>query len=297
MSVALFFFAECAAQGERLAQTCGIPAHPVDVRRFPDGESLVRVCGQAKTALVLRSLDDPNAKLVELLLTAASLRDGGADRVILIAPYLAYMRQDMAFHAGEAVSQQVIGRLLAATFDGVVTVDPHLHRISDLGQAIPGIPALALSAAPAIAAAIGPGLDPRTILVGPDSESRPWVESMARPLGLDVLVGEKVRHGDRAVSLAIPEIARVSGRPVLLVDDVISSGTTLIEAARLLQKAGAQTIDAIATHVLARPDDLQRMDDAGVRSVRACDSTSHPLATIPLARLLADAMQALVTRI
>ena len=129
MSVALFSFAECAAQGERLAEACGIAVHPVEVRRFPDGESLVRVCGQARTALVLRSLDDPNAKLVELLLTAASLRDGGADRVILIAPYLAYMRQDMAFHPGEAVSQQVIGRLLAATFDGVATVDPHLHRV------------------------------------------------------------------------------------------------------------------------------------------------------------------------
>lgn len=291
MTAALFFFEECAAQAETLAQTCGIPAYPVDVRRFPDGESLVRVRGQAKTALVLRSLDDPNAKLVELLLTAASLRDVGADRVILIAPYLAYMRQDMAFHPGEAVSQQVIGRLLAATFDGLVTVDPHLHRITELGQAIPGIPALALSAAPAIAAAITPGLDPRTILVGPDSESRPWVESIAQPLGLDLLVGEKVRHGDRAVSLSIPDIEKISGKPVLLVDDVISSGTTLIEAARLLQQAGAQSVEAVATHVLALPADLQKMSENGIHKVRACDSTSHPFATIPLAPLLADAVR------
>ncbi|HMO67898.1 MAG TPA: ribose-phosphate diphosphokinase, partial [Novosphingobium sp.] len=234
MSTALFAFADGAGPAAGLADLCGIALHRVDLRRFPDGESLVRVTGAADTALLFRSLDDPNAKLVELLLAASALRDGGARRVVLVAPYLAYMRQDMAFHPGEAVSQRVIGQLLADAFDGVVTVDPHLHRIASLGEAVPGIPALALSAAPAIAAAIASDLDPATLLVGPDSESRPWVESIARPLGLDVLVGEKVRHGDREVALGVPGCEAARGRPVMLVDDLISSGTTLVACARLL---------------------------------------------------------------
>lgn len=291
MSAALFAFAECAGPAGLLAAACGIPLHRVEVRHFPDGESLVRVPAAAQTALVYRSLDDPNAKLVELLLTAAALRDGGARKVILIAPYLAYMRQDMAFHEGEAVSQRVIGPLLASHFDGVATVDPHLHRIASLTEVMPDIPALAISAAPALVEAIGSGIDPRTVLVGPDSESRPWVESLARPLGLDVLVGEKVRHGDRDVTLAIPGIAAVSGRPAILVDDVVSSGMTLLTCARLLRAAGATAIEALATHALSSPNDLAQLAQ-GIPRLRACDSTASPAGVIPLAGVLADAIRA-----
>ena len=291
MTTALFTFAECAGPAARLANACGIALHEVDLRRFPDGESLVRVPASAKTALLYRSLDNPNAKLVELLLAAAALRDGGARRVILIAPYLAYMRQDMAFRQGEAVSQRVIGDLLASRFDGVVTVDPHLHRISSLGEVMPTIPALALSAAPALVAAMGNRIDPRTVLVGPDSESRPWVESLASPLGLDVLVGEKVRNGDRDVSLAIPGIAAVAGRPAILVDDVVSSGTTLQVCARLLRDAGATAVEAMVTHALSEPGDLARLAQ-DVTTLRATDSTTSPVGTIPLAGVLAQAIRA-----
>lgn len=292
MTVALFAFAEGMEPAARLATACGLPLRTIACRRFPDGESLVTVPQAAETALLYRSLDDANGKLVELLLAASALRDGGAKRVALITPYLAYMRQDMAFHPGEAVSQRVIGRLLADWFDAVLTVDPHLHRIARLEQAIPGIPALALSAAPALVAALE-GIDPATVLVGPDSESRPWVESIARPLGLDLLVGEKVRHGDRAVSLALPGIETVHGRPALLVDDVVSSGTTLAACARLLHQAGAAGVNALATHALAQPEDLCRLRDAGIASLRATDSTAHVAGTIPLAPVLAAGVMAL----
>ena len=294
MTVAVFAFAESARQAADLARLCGIAVHPVDVRRFPDGESLVRVQGSATTALLFRSLDDPNARLVELLLAASALRDGGARRVILIAPYLAYMRQDMAFHPGEAVSQRVIGQMLATWFDGVVTVDPHLHRVASLTEVIPGIPAIAVSAAPALAEALSGTLDPRTVLVGPDSESRPWVESIAAPLGLPVLVGEKLRHGDRDVTLAIPGIAEVQGRPALLVDDMVSSGTTLATCARLLREAGATGVEAVVTHALASQADLDHLAAQGISRLRATDSISGPAAAIPLASVLASAVRELV---
>lgn len=292
MSAAVFAFADYARQASGLAAECGIPVHGIDLHRFPDGESLVRVKGRADTALLFRSLDDPNAKLVELLLAASALRDGGAGKVVLVAPYMAYMRQDMAFREGEAVSQRVIGRLVADWFDAVVTVDPHLHRITALSEVMPGIPALAVSAAPAIAQAIGGDLDPRTLLVGPDSESRPWVESIARPLGLELLVGEKVRDGDRAVTLRVPGIEAARGRPVMLVDDLISSGTTLIACTQLLHQAGAARVEAVATHVLASQADIDHLAKAGIVRVRATDSTPSPVATIPLACVLAEAVSA-----
>lgn len=291
MTAALFTFADGARQAAGLASECGVPVNQIDLHRFPDGESLVRVDGSAETALLFRSLDDPNAKLVEVLLAASALRDGGAKQVILIAPYLAYMRQDVPFHDGEAVSQRVIGKLLAAWFDGLVTVDPHLHRIASLEPIMGGIPALAVSAAPALVQAIAIDLDPRTIMVGPDSESRPWVESIARPLGLDVLVGEKIRKGDREVMLTVPDIDRASGRPVILVDDLISSGTTLMACASLLHKAGATRVEAVATHSLASSADLERLTDAGIARLRATDSTSNAIASIPLAGVLGEAIR------
>ena len=288
MNAALFGFAESASQAAALAQALGLACHEVAVRPFPDGESLVRVPAAAETAILYRSLDNPDAKLVELLLAASALRDLGARRVVLVAPYLAYMRQDMAFNPGEAVSQRVIGGLLAAHFDALVTLDPHLHRIATLGEVVPGIPALALSAAPLLAGVLDAG--ERPVLVGPDSESRPWVEAIAAPLGLDVVVGEKVRNGDRAVDLALPGIGIVTGRKAVLVDDVISSGMTLIAATRQLLAAGATGVEALATHCLASGDDLAALHAAGVARVRATQSVPGPVATLPVAGLIAQAL-------
>ena len=290
MASTIFGFAECEAPGRRLAEALGVPFSMVTVRKFPDGESLVRVRGVTPSAILFRPLDDPNAKLIELLLAAAALRDNGAARVILVAPYLAYMRQDIAFHPGEAVSQKVIGALLAEHFDAVLTVDPHLHRISNLSEVMPGIAAISLSAAPVLSTALDDGSAP--VLVGPDGESRPWVEAIAAPLGLDVLVGTKQRHDDRDVSITINGIHEVAGRPVVLVDDVISSGETMVQAAQLLRDAGSVSVEAVATHCLASAEDLARMKVSGIARIRSTDSIAGPTADIPLTPVLADALRA-----
>lgn len=290
MTVAIFAFKEGLSAAKALATDLGFPCSCVEVRQFPDGESLVRVDCPPDTAILYRSLDRPNAKLVEILLAASALRDAGARTVLLVSPYLAYMRQDAAFHPGEAVSQRVIGRLIADHFDGLVTVDPHLHRTASLEEAVPGIPALAVSAAPALVEALAlSGGSP--VLIGPDAESRPWVEAIAGSLGLDILIGEKHRLGDRQVSLVIPGIETVAGRVAVLVDDVISSGTTLIAAARLLHEANARSVEAIATHGLASKVDIARIHTAGVVRIRTTDTIDSPTACIRIASVLASALR------
>lgn len=290
MTAAVFGFPECTAEAGRLAADLRVPLLAVAVHRFPDGESLVRVDPPPATAILYRSLDDPNVKLVELLFAASALRDGGAQRLVLVAPYMAYMRQDKAFGPGEAVSQRVIGSLLSEHFDAVLTVDPHLHRIRTLSEVMPGIEAVSISAAPALSESLaGEGND--MVLVGPDGESRQWVEAIATPLGLDVLVGAKQRNGDRNVEIAIDGVEAVKGRRALLVDDVISSGETLIAAAGLLRSAGARRIEALATHCLGSAEDLERITRAGIERIRATDTVASPAAAIPIAGLLADAIR------
>lgn len=292
MSPALWGFAECEGPARRLAELLAIPFHGVSVRRFPDGESLVRVDqSKAETAVLYRSLDDPNAKLVELILAASALRDGGARRVVLVAPYLAYMRQDLAFNPGEAVSQRVIVKLIASHFDALVTVDPHLHRIARLEDVAPGLSAIAVPATLSLLAMLKQDLAPGTVLVGPDSESRQWVQQFADALKLDYIIGEKDRHGDRAVKLALPGIEQVAGRPALLIDDLISSGGTLLACAALLQKAGAASIEAVASHCLASAGDLALLAGAGIARVRATDTVPSPVACAPIAPVLAEALK------
>lgn len=291
MTAALYYFDDEADAANRLGAALGMACHAIDRRQFPDGESLIRITEPATTAFVYRSLCQPNDKLVELLLVASALRDRGAARVILVAPYLAYMRQDVAFLPGQAVSQRVITQLIADHFQGLVTVDPHLHRTPNLEAIAPQLQVAYVSAAGTLAEMLRPDIAPGTIMVGPDGESRPWVESVAKPLGCDVLVGEKVRFGDREVELTVPGIEQVAGRPVILVDDMISTGGTLLKCAALLQAAGATRIEAVTAHCLASHDDLAHLEAGGIQRVRATDTVAGVTVAAAIAPALAAAIR------
>jgi ribose-phosphate pyrophosphokinase len=277
--------------GAAIAARLGIARHDIAVHPFPDGELRVTVGPVAPVTIIHGSLDRPNDKLVALLLACEALRRGGCQRIVLVAPYLCYMRQDAAFNAGEAISQRAVGRLLAELCDRVITVDAHLHRTPTIGEVFPGITAQNLSAMPAIADALAARLDRTSVVVGPDAESLPWVRDLAGRLGLDHAVAHKLRHGDHAVTVAFPDPARLRGRPILLVDDIVSSGGTLIACARALKAANVTSIDAVVTHALF-PDGLRdAFTTAGIRSIRSTTSVTHSTNAISLAGLLAEALR------
>lgn len=291
MTPALFTLAETRPAAEELAARLGVPVFSLDVHRFPDGEIKLTLGGTAEVALIHLPLDRPNDKLIALLFACEALRRTGTRRIVLVAPYLCYMRQDVAFHRLEAISQTALGRLLTPLLDRVVTVDAHLHRTPTLDLVFPGIEAENLSAMPVIAAALAAdGLDPRTVIVGPDVESEPLVAALAGPLGLAHAVGRKDRHGDREVAVTLPDPGVFAGRPVVLVDDVVSSGGTLLTVAGLLTAAGATRVDAIVTHALYPAEVGARFAAAGIRSVRSTTSVPHPSNAISLAGLLAGAL-------
>ncbi|SDK62010.1 ribose-phosphate diphosphokinase [Billgrantia gudaonensis] len=294
MSPELLHFSDEAAPARRLAEAAGLIARVVERHRFPDEELKLRMPFTAandtpETLVVFRSLDRPNEKLVELLLVARDARSRGARRVVLVAPYLAYMRQDIAFQPGEIVSQTIVGGFLAELFDAVITVDPHLHRIERLDQAIPGEHAIALSGAPRLAELIA-AKRPGALLLGPDEEALQWVRQAAAATGLDYGACRKVRHGDRDVSIALPALD-VEGRQVVLMDDVASSGHTLAGAARRLLEAGAVSVDVAVTHALFADDALAVIAASGVGEVWSTDCIAHASNAITMAPVLARALQ------
>lgn len=286
----LLGFPEYEAPARRLASATGLEHRQVLVHRFPDGESLVTVPENLPPDVVLcRSLDHPNDKLVELRLAVAAARDAGAERVTLVAPYLCYMRQDDAFSPGQAVSQRVIGAMLAQGLDALVTVDPHLHRTHSLRDAVPLRTAVTLHATGPIAEFIA-GRFEAPFLVGPDAESEQWVRAIADVHGMDYAVGRKQRSGDRSVAFEPPD-RDVGGRDIVLVDDVASTGRTLEAAAQSMLALRARSVSTVVTHGLFLEDAERRLQEAGVRAVWSSDSVPHPTNAIHLAPLLAGALK------
>lgn len=284
---------QARALSNTLAQECHKDYQEISRHTFPDGESLVRVPVDLLEHVVLvRSLDQPNNKLVELLLSVSALRSHGAKRITLVAPYLCYMRQDAENQPGEAVSQQVIGKLLAQNFDDVVTVDPHLHRIQRLDQAIPIRNALVISAGKAIGWFLGKHYE-TGILVGPDSESEQWVGAIAEKTGFACVVGKKVRMGDKRVDIQIPQ-REYAGQNAIIIDDITSTGRTIAQTAARLLQAGAKQVDVVVTHPLFCVDAEKFIRQAGVTNVWSTDSISHPTNAISLAGILAEAVKKII---
>lgn len=240
-----------------------------------------------KHAVLVRTLSDPNSKILDTLLAADALRRAGAARVSLVAPYLAYMRQDKVFHPGEPVSQRVIGKLLGETFDAVLTMEPHLHRVKNLAEVIP-CAASTVTVAPAIArwvkrAARG------CVVVGPDAESWRFVEAIARAAGAKSIVGDKTRYGDRRVKIDFPQMPKAER--AVIVDDIASSGVTLAEAVRELRRAYIANVDAVVVHAIFAPGALEMIQRAGARQILSSDTIAHPTNVIKTASLFAEALR------
>ena len=280
-------FPDYINQAEQFAEALNLPCQSVDIHHFPDGESKIQLPEQLPDQVVLfYSLDRPNAKLIKLILAASGARTMGTKQIALVAPYLCYMRQDKAFHKGEVISQQVIGRLLASYFDKVLTVDAHLHRVHNLSEAIPVPAAINITATDAMAQYINQHID-HPYLLGPDGESEQWVSDIAVRYQMDYGVATKERYGDRNVKVNVPA-GPYQGRNIVLVDDVASTGKTLLEAAKALAEYQPASISVLVTHALFVDDAMEQLTQAGVTNIWSCDSINHSTNVVKLAQSLAE---------
>lgn len=283
----LLYFDDEHDYAQRLAAAAGRTAARIERHRFPDGELKLRLPARLPPrAALLRSLHQPNEKLLEVMLAARAARGLGAVSLTLVAPYLAYMRQDTAFAPGEAVSQRIVGDWLAQLFDGLLTIDPHLHRVQTLRDAVPLDGARALSAAPLVGAALRGSC---TLMLGPDAESEPWVRAAADAAGCPAAVCHKLRRGDREVEVVLPDID-LSRHHIGVVDDMASTGRTLAGVARLALAAGARQVDVAITHALLVGDAETTLREAGVSRLISTDSVPHSSNRISTVGLVAEAL-------
>ena len=281
----------------RTAALLGLDVRAVDVHRFPDGEARIRLPGSVagKPVILTAGLDHADEKILPLLFTAATARELGATSVGLVAPYLAYMRQDRRFEPGEGVSARHFAQLVSGAFDWLLTVDPHLHRTAALQDLYP-IPARAAATAPLLGKWIEAHVE-RPVIIGPDAESAQWVHSVATHTGAPHVLMSKRRAGDERVTIKLPDLSACVGHNPVLVDDIIASGATMIEATRLLRNGGWPAPVCVGVHAVFAGDSYASLQRAGAARIVTCNTIAHPSNGIEIAGVVAAGLAQLLEEV
>jgi len=258
----------------------------VEIRQFPDGETYVRILSNVgdKKVILVCTLNQPDAKLLPLYFLSKTAKELGAKSVHLVAPYLSYMRQDTIFNPGEAVTSTYFAHLLSDFVDSLITIDPHLHRRSSLSE-IYSIPTKVAHGATHISEWIKNNIT-KPLLIGPDSESEQWVSEVAKNADAPYIILTKIRHGDRDVEVSIPNFDTYKNHIPVLVDDIISTGRTMIETIGHLRNAGMKPAICIGVHAIFAGNAFQEIKDSGAKEIITCNTIPHESNQIDISGLL-----------
>ncbi len=257
----------------------------LQLRSFPDGETYVRLLTEVAgyKIVLVATLDRPDDKFLPLCFTAQAAKDQGALEVVLLAPYLAYLRQDKIFQPGECLTSHYFARLLSSVVDQLITVDPHLHRITKLDE-VYAIPTKVLHAAGPIASWVKKEVT-KPILIGPDTESEQWVAEVAKAAAAPYLILAKTRQGDWDVNVTQPQIADYLAYTPVLIDDIISTARTMIRTVAHLNSSGTQAPVCIGVHAIFAQQAYEELQASGVRQIVTCNTIGHPSNGIDLSEL------------
>lgn len=290
MKPIVFFFPDDSALARGLIAALEGTEGSLIWHRFPDRESLMTLQGDCtgRDVIIVCTLTDPDSKALPLYFCAATARSMGARRVGLVAPYLAYMRQDRQFADGQTHSARDFARFISASFDWLITVDPHLHRLKSLSEVFT-IPAMAVSAMPAVEAWIRQSVA-RPVIVGPDRESAQWAERVGRSLDAPWIVLEKTRSGDRDVTISAPDPGIIRSHTPVIIDDIVSSGHTLAKALSGLGALGTPLVTCVIVHALFSDGAQATLLAAGARKIVSTNTVVHDTNAIDIGPLIAEAV-------
>lgn len=276
--------------GEKVAQLTNSRIVAVDLKTFPDGESRMRLDGDAEReeVVIIQSTGPPqDTCLMQLFLLIDAARDLGARKIVAVVPYLAYARQDKRFLPGEAVSIETVIKLLEASgIDRFLTVNTHEEGILRKFS----VPAENLSAIGLLAEHFrNEGLD-RSFSLAPDQGALELAEEAEKVLngGCGWLKKERDRYTGE-ISVEAKKF-NVKGKDVLIFDDIISTGGTIVAATKILKKQGAKRVYAACVHPLLIGEAQSKIMKSGAEGIVGTDCFSSPVSVVSVAPLIAEAL-------
>lgn len=265
----------------------------VEKKQFPDGELYVRLTKDVEgeeVAVIQSTCYPPNQNYMELFLLLDAVKDLGAEKVSAVIPYLAYARQDERFEPGEAISLKTVAKLIESSgADEVYMIDLHAHRIEKAPEVFE-IPAHNLTAASVLAKYVNEEYDlEKPVVLGPDGEAEKWAKRAGEAIDADWDFMVKKRLGSKEVEIT-PRELDVSGRDVMIIDDIISTGGTMTEAIQILKDHGAEDIYAVCTHPVLSDNALENIEAAGAKEVIATDTIGSEVSKVSVAPVIAEAL-------
>ena len=258
-----------------IQKKCHYDLGNMTLHQFPDEETVIKIESRVadRQVFFITSLDKPNIKLLPLLFASQTAKSLGASAIVLIAPYLSYMRQDKVFEPGQGITSLYFAKLLSRYFDGLITIDPHLHRWHSLDE-LYEIPTKVLHATDPIADWLRTSIK-KPILIGPDIESTQWVKEIASKASVPFLILEKNRRGDDSVVISVHNIEQYKDFVPVLIDDIISTGVTMRETVKILKKLEMPRPICIGVHGLFSGDAYDQLSASGVEDIITCNTIRH----------------------
>jgi len=228
-----------------------------EIKKFPDGEKYVRILEHGEEVIVVQSTYRPQDEhLIETIIIGDALKEAGFEKLKLVVPYLAYSRQDRVTKEGEPISVRAIMKMLGLYYDELYVFDIHNPKTLDF---FPG-KAVNIYPAKVIAEYFRDKLE-NGLVLAPDRGALERAKEVANILGLEYSHFEKERISPTEVKMT-PVDVNVKGRNVLIVDDIISTGGTMIRAAEILKDLGAEKVFVVATHGVFAEGAIERVSKA-----------------------------------
>ncbi|MBU1704023.1 MAG: ribose-phosphate diphosphokinase [Nanoarchaeota archaeon] len=275
---------------KKIAEKAKMPYSELETTHFPDSEIKIKfnVDVKKKNVYLVQSFyHNINDCVVEALFAAETAKDLGAKKVTLIAPYFPYLRQDKRFNPGECISLRTIAKNIDEDYDAVMICDPHLHREKTLKH-IFAIRSHKISANPLIEEYIKKNIK-RPVIIGPDWESYKWALHVAQRIGCDCAIMEKTRYSARKVSVKLNKDIDLNKKNIIFIDDMISTGHTLLEAIKAMKKLGAKKVTCFAVHGILVENALQKLQKAGA-TVITCNTIPNKSAKIDITPIIVQAL-------
>jgi ribose-phosphate pyrophosphokinase len=276
---------------KKIASKLKQPYSQLEVTHFPDSEIKLKFNKnlKGKTIVLVQSFyKNINDCVIETLFAAETAKDLGAKKIILIAPYFPYLRQDKRFTPGECISLRTIAKNIDEDFDQILIIDPHLHREKTLKH-IFKIKSKKLTANPLIENYIKKNIK-NPVIIGPDWESYKWAQKIAEKIGCDFAIMEKKRYSARKVTVKLNKNINIKSKNLIFIDDMISTGNTLLRAIKAMRKLGAKKVTCFAVHGILVENALEKLKKAGA-TVITTNTIPNKAAKIDVSKLISESLK------